>query len=729
MKKHLKMFLSTALALTMILLMSASVFASDDGALSAQSSEETLKIPLLIISASFDANGNGKNDYSASDSTKLFRDPSDEYYGEQWAELSADVYYDKFFGSGYSVSNFYSEMTMGKLCFVPVVLEKSNGKNKKDGCIDVVIDQIHPSAYPKKYKGSESARQAFCTKTIDNIIAATDDYIDFSKFDKNSDGVLDSKELLIVIMNAGPSQETTQKSEGNYDRGYFAVWSTSQGTNVVVDGVSYSDAVTNLGEYTTKGTLQFVGTAAHELCHNLGAEDIYARKVGASNTSTTKTPWPFTERFSLQCSGNYSGSDATGGKGSTPTYLDPYQRVRLGWAEQVVVGEGEYTLYSTCTGKYQVLRVNTPDPDEYYLIELRLKEGFELNLTTQGEGGICVWHIDETTNRQYFSSGTSCSNYQFGGKYHDPGIVVCHSYNNTIYGVPMSTPSQDPFFYAGATRKHNLKFESMNYRSPLQDKDTGDYGLNSYPANWMGEKYFNLIVEPLDAPGQEMRVKITIDSRGAMKPTTNIDTFETSGTTLKASGSISETSLKVSEYGFMISTDINFEENVVKAPITKNGETVTFDDLEPETRYYARMYVDTDYGSVYGMTRQFKTGSALSTIVPHNVDAEAVSVNIGENYPDIPVGTRDGYTFGGWYADEELTTPFDITAPASVAGDVHVWAKWTKNDTASTETPGTTTEPGTKDKQGCGSTIFSTAAIAAMAMISGAALTIKKKNR
>lgn len=738
MKRILKTFLSAALALLTVLVASVGAVAADAplGASLGATQTETTEIPLLIIGASFDANGNGKNDYNPGDTKKLFANPDDEFYGEQWAELSAETYYDKFFGGGYSVANFYKEMTLGKLYFVPLKLDKSNGKNTKDGCIDVVVNQIHPSAYTKKYKGSESERQAFCRDTITNIIMATDEYIDYSKYDKNGNGVLEATELLIVIMNAGPSQETTQKSEGNYDRGYFAVWSTSQGTDAAPDGVRYGSAITNMGEYTTQGQLQYTGTAAHELCHNLGAEDTYDRKVGASNTSSNarKTPWPFMNWFSLQCSGNYSGTSATGGKGSTPTYLDPYQRVYLGWAEEVVVGEGEYTLYSTCTGKYQVLRVNTPDPDEYYLIELRLKEGFEVDLA-KGQGGICVWHIDETTNRQYFLSGTACSNYPFGGKYHDPGIVVCHSYNNTFYGVPNSTPGSDPFFYAGAKSRHNLKFESMNYRSPLQDKDTGDYGLNTYPAGWVGEKYFNLIVEPLDAPGQQMRVKITIDARGGMKPTSQIDTFEVGATTLTASGTLGETTMKINEYGFMISKDINFESDVTKLPIAKDGETVTFENLETDTRYYARMYIDTDYGSSFGMTRQFKTETTKSTLVPHNVEAEAVTVEVGEKYPDIPVGTREGYRFDGWYADEALTTPFDITAPASVVGNVHIWAKWTEipadATTEATQTPSTPTDStsGT-DKpasSGCGSFVASASALTVVAALAGAVLTLKRK--
>ena len=156
MKKTLKILLSAVLALLTVLLASVSAAAVDEPTATAEaaSEAETTEIPLLIISASFDANGNGKNDFDSNNSKKLFSNPEDDYYGEQWAELSADVYYDKVFGGKYSVANFYKEMTLGKLYFVPLKLDKPSPKNSKDGCINVVINQIHPSAYTKKYKGS-----------------------------------------------------------------------------------------------------------------------------------------------------------------------------------------------------------------------------------------------------------------------------------------------------------------------------------------------------------------------------------------------------------------------------------------------------------------------------------------------------------------------------------------------------------------------------------------------
>ncbi len=50
--------------------------------------------------------------------------------------------------------------------------------------------------------------------------------------------------------------------------------------------------------------------------------------------------------------------------------------------------------------------------------------------------------------------------------------------------------------------------------------------------------------------------------------------------------------------------------------------------------------------------------------------------------------TKDGYTFGGWYADKDCTIPFDFDSPVTEAdGDIHIYAKWTKNESTTPDTP------------------------------------------
>ncbi|MFC2661770.1 MAG: InlB B-repeat-containing protein [Eubacterium sp.] len=70
--------------------------------------------------------------------------------------------------------------------------------------------------------------------------------------------------------------------------------------------------------------------------------------------------------------------------------------------------------------------------------------------------------------------------------------------------------------------------------------------------------------------------------------------------------------------------------------------------------------------------------------------------------PSDPV--RDGYTFDGWYTDEELTTKYDFTK--KVTDDMSLYAKWTKNDTTdnnSGNNSGNDSSGGTSDNSGSSS--------------------------
>ena len=68
-------------------------------------------------------------------------------------------------------------------------------------------------------------------------------------------------------------------------------------------------------------------------------------------------------------------------------------------------------------------------------------------------------------------------------------------------------------------------------------------------------------------------------------------------------------------------------------------------------------------------TVSFETGEG-STVDP-------VTVNEGETLTPPVQPVREGYVFGGWYADEALTTPYDI-AHAEITGDLTLYAKWTE---------------------------------------------------
>lgn len=98
---------------------------------------------------------------------------------------------------------------------------------------------------------------------------------------------------------------------------------------------------------------------------------------------------------------------------------------------------------------------------------------------------------------------------------------------------------------------------------------------------------------------------------------------------------------------------------------TDDTRTKEFDFSTPitsDTKVYAK-WTAKDY-EVSFITEHGKTPTSQS--VPYNGTA---------TYPGKL--TEDGYTFGGWYADEDRTIEFDFTKP--ITSNTTVYAKWEKN--------------------------------------------------
>ena len=137
--------------------------------------------PLLVVIASFDANGNGKNDFDPTH-PELVTNKTSPIYGEQWAMTTADDCYETFFSEeGYSLLNFYKEMTMGKFWFYPVHIDHPQKENAHEGILEITVPMPHPAALRnlEGYDNPTAAREA-----IKAIVEACDPYVDFAKYDE-----------------------------------------------------------------------------------------------------------------------------------------------------------------------------------------------------------------------------------------------------------------------------------------------------------------------------------------------------------------------------------------------------------------------------------------------------------------------------------------------------------------------------------------------------------------
>ncbi len=633
---------------------------------------ETKEIPLIVILANFDADGDGVNDWDPEIPDKLYKDKNQKYYGEQWAGSELTDHYDLYFGDGLSLSNYYEELTMGAFRFVPIEFDKvPEGSPVQDGMIEVTVSIPHPSASGK------------AQASITEVFQATDPYINYAKYDTNKNGVIDATEMGVVILN--PGQDKSNGTTSLNGRHYFQVHGTSQGLSASCDGVTFSK-VSNFGEYGKNAGIMQIGTPAHELAHNLGAEDLYDTNRGGHNGGEV-VGWPRAYDFSLESNGNHRGN------GAYPTYLDPYHRIYLGWADYEVVEDGVYTIYSTLTDKYKILRVNTPDPGEYYLIEIRLKEGFEAKLTNgDSKGGIMIWHIDDDLNRRFFVEGSASTSTLLHGERHDPAIVPLFREGYDVAGQYMaSTSPSNPFYYYDEADLSKAIFDSGKFHSVTN----GTQSLNSYPKDWEGKQNYNLHIEVLSAPGQEMTIKIT-SGRKDFAPIISA-TYETkSHDSITAECAINlMNGATVEKCEIIMASDAEFTKNVVTLPGVYNEETKSytakFDGLTPETQYFFKTCLTTDHGYVEAkmdtptmMAPKEKENVKISLYAdPASSKYYGVTVTYGKalvipsNWLNLQISKKKDYNLEGWYYDPECTKPFDMNAPIPKGTeDFALYAKW-----------------------------------------------------
>ncbi len=470
--------------------------------------------PLLIVLASFDPSGEGVDHFDP-EHPELLTDKESPYYGEQWTTSDPMEVYETFFGeNGRSLTDYYKEMTCGNFWFYPAKIDHPQRLDMDKGVIKIAVPFAHPAAL-RNFKGFDNKSAA--RKAIHDIVEMCELYIDFNQYDTDDDGRVTPDEFAIIILNAG-YDHSTQRGDKDFPapdyenapdpRARFMVHGTSQHIQVETRDGIYLTCFSNVGEHRRVDMRGMtIGTPAHELAHNLGAQDMYSRYTAPEDGEKR---WPTPRHFSIMCNGNHINN------GNTPTYIDPYQRMLFDWVKTEEVSEdGVYTLHSVRSGKNNVLKITTPNPDEYFLCEIRLKEGFEEFLTNDAaKGGVMVWHIDDAVNRKWFWKAQAVSSNRPGGKRHDLGIaikpregmekILDEEGNFVKFGPLYADTEQDPipFFYKSEDPKTAI-FNSRDYCGAASQS----YSLNAFPEG-VSEKW-NLKIEVLDEAGPEMKVKIT----------------------------------------------------------------------------------------------------------------------------------------------------------------------------------------------------------------------------
>jgi M6 family metalloprotease-like protein len=137
-----------------------------------------------------------------------------------------------------------------------------------------------------------------------------------------------------------------------------------------------------------------MGTYAHEFGHNIGFQDEYCSRgscgIYSGNTCLLN--------FDLMAWGLYNGPDR---KGACPATLSPWYRIDKGWISSIPLPSDttDFTVeYDFDNPRVYRIDPAGAEPNEHYLIETRLRQGFDLYTPTSPDsfvyqpGTLLVWH-------------------------------------------------------------------------------------------------------------------------------------------------------------------------------------------------------------------------------------------------------------------------------------------------------------------------------------------------
>ncbi|MGN0189018.1 MAG: M6 family metalloprotease domain-containing protein, partial [Candidatus Cryptobacteroides sp.] len=226
--------------------------------------------------------------------------------------------------------------------------------------------------------------------------------VDFSLYDNDNDGFVDN----VFVFFAGEDEADLYSDEECI---WSHAWYLYRGAGInaeyngkKIDSYACTSELTWISE--TKKVLAGIGTFCHEYSHTFGLPDFYDTDYGGS-LATDDDPyismaaglWIFT---ALMDGGNQNNNS------NTPPYYNCIEREYLGMSEPEILTAGEHTLEPVhLNGK--CYRIDTEDPDEYFLLECRSNSGWDKYINERSTTnfnkcrGLLLYHIDKSKSRSY----------------------------------------------------------------------------------------------------------------------------------------------------------------------------------------------------------------------------------------------------------------------------------------------------------------------------------------
>lgn len=318
-------------------------------------------------------------------------------FADRSINTSVASWQDLFFGtSGKTVRTYYDEVSKSGFHFVPAAESQGAGN---DGIVEVTLGYSHPNTGANM---TDANRQV-----VKDALNAANGYVNFSGFDRNADHGLSNNELHVVTILAG-YEHAYGYACGNTPSVWGHRWSLGWTVAApVLDGVAVSDSAFG-GGYTQQGEWHcehqaVIGLLCHELGHDIGLPDLYDTDAGNGSSQGIGV-------FSVMAGGSWGKSSSDAYQGMSPVHPDAWSKLAMGFlTPTMAAANGSYTLYQTGGGTHNVVRINTNDLNQYFLIENRQLNGFDTGMYQQflitgggaAGGGLAVWHIDTSVTSHY----------------------------------------------------------------------------------------------------------------------------------------------------------------------------------------------------------------------------------------------------------------------------------------------------------------------------------------
>ncbi|MFA5329374.1 MAG: M6 family metalloprotease domain-containing protein [Prolixibacteraceae bacterium] len=367
---------------------------------------------------------NSQKAFPTSGSRKLvciligFTDKSFSKTKTDFEDLFNQVGYSADGASG-SVNDYYSENSWGQLDLTVTVAGPYTAANNMAyyGANDSNGDDANPRAL------------------ITEAVTLADPDVNYSDFDNDADGTVDG----IYVIYAGYGEEYSGVSS---DAIWAHAWAISP---VYLDGERVSNYSCSAELRGNSGTgICRIGVICHEFGHVLGASDFY------DTDYNTNGQYEGTGNWDLMSGGSWNNS------GITPAHHNPYTKIYVyGWASATTITSGaDITLNNAEQNSDSFYRVNTPTPNEYFLIENRQKQLFDLSIPGHG---MVIYHVDEN----YINTA---------------GNSINTTSHQGMYPICAIAPGNPPTEY-GNINSSGLPFPGSGNRTAFTD-DTTPYTLS-----------------------------------------------------------------------------------------------------------------------------------------------------------------------------------------------------------------------------------------------------------